>query len=100
MVFVGPPPEQIELMGDKVRARNFVEHGVPVDTEAVEDDDQATRRTRAPLATPLLIKASGGGGAKGDAQSAGSRADGIRNLARDRTRRSALFNDGRLDVER
>src|SRR3546814_6888096 len=38
--FIGPTPEQIDLMGDKVRARNFVEKaGFPVAPSAIADDD-------------------------------------------------------------
>ncbi len=67
LVFVGPQPEQIELMGDKVRARNFVERGgFPVAPSAIEDNDPATFNARArAVGTPLLIKPSAGGGGKG-----------------------------------
>lgn len=65
--FIGPTPEQIDLMGDKVRARNAVEKGgFPVAPSAIEDDDPATfvERARA-VGAPLLIKPSAGGGGKG-----------------------------------
>src|SRR3546814_3244121 len=60
-------PEQIDLMGDKVRARNFVEKaGFPVAPSAIEDDDPKTFNARArKVALPLLIKPSAGGGGKG-----------------------------------
>ncbi|MDX3810654.1 MAG: biotin carboxylase N-terminal domain-containing protein, partial [Bosea sp. (in: a-proteobacteria)] len=67
IVFIGPRPETIELMGDKIRARNFVEkRGFPVAPSAIEDDDPATfaQRARA-VGAPLLIKPSAGGGGKG-----------------------------------
>src|SRR3546814_19184738 len=62
--FIGPTPEQIDLMGDKVRARNFVEKaGFPVAPSAIEDDDPKTFNARARhVALPLLIKPSAGGG--------------------------------------
>jgi acetyl/propionyl-CoA carboxylase alpha subunit len=65
--FIGPTPEQIDLMGDKVRARNFVQKaGFPVAPSAIEDDDPATfvERSRK-VGAPLLIKPSAGGGGKG-----------------------------------
>jgi acetyl/propionyl-CoA carboxylase alpha subunit len=101
LVFVGPKPEQIELMGDKVRARNFVEKaGFPVAPSAIEDDDPKTFAARArKVGAPLLIKPSAGGGGKGmrivrdlktlDAEIERARSEGQR-----------YFGDGRLYVER
>jgi acetyl-CoA/propionyl-CoA carboxylase biotin carboxyl carrier protein len=67
MVFVGPAPETIELLGDKVSARDFAgEHGFPIAPSAVEAHDPATfaDRIRA-IGGPMLIKPAGGGGGKG-----------------------------------
>ncbi|WP_051101764.1 acetyl-CoA carboxylase biotin carboxylase subunit [Solimonas variicoloris] len=99
--FIGPTPEQIDLMGDKVRARNFVEKaGFPVAPSAIEDDDPATfvERARA-VGAPLLIKPSAGGGGKGMRI--------VRDLAlleqeieRGRSEGQRYFGDGRLYVER
>jgi propionyl-CoA carboxylase alpha chain/3-methylcrotonyl-CoA carboxylase alpha subunit/acetyl-CoA/propionyl-CoA carboxylase biotin carboxyl carrier protein len=101
IVFVGPTGDVIDLMGDKVRARRFVEErGFPVAPSAIEDDDPATfvERARA-LGCPLLIKPSAGGGGKGmrivrdaarlEAEIATARREGER-----------YFGDGRLFVER
>jgi acetyl/propionyl-CoA carboxylase alpha subunit len=101
LVFIGPAPEQIELMGDKVRARRFVERaGFPVAPSAIEDDDPATFADRARrVGTPLLIKPSAGGGGKGMRI--------VRDLAsldteieRARSEGQRYFGDGRLYVER
>ncbi len=101
LVFIGPTPAQITLMGDKVRARNFVEKGgFPVAPSAIEDNDPATFNERArQVGTPLLIKPSAGGGGKGmrivrdlailDAEIERARSEGQR-----------YFGDGRLYVER
>ena len=101
ITFIGPRPETIELMGDKVRARRFVaERGFPVAPSAIEDDDPASFVARArALGTPLLIKPSAGGGGKGmrivrdlallEAEIATARREGER-----------YFGDGRLFVER
>jgi acetyl-CoA/propionyl-CoA carboxylase, biotin carboxylase, biotin carboxyl carrier protein len=101
IAFIGPTPEQIELMGDKVRARRFVERaGCPVAPSAIEDDDPETFVERARrVDTPLLIKPSAGGGGKGMRI--------VRDLAlleaeieRARSEAQRYFGDGRLYVER
>ncbi|SEQ81870.1 acetyl-CoA/propionyl-CoA carboxylase, biotin carboxylase, biotin carboxyl carrier protein [Solimonas aquatica] len=99
--FIGPTPQQIELMGDKVRARNFVQKaGFPVAPSAIEDDDPASfvERARA-VGAPLLIKPSAGGGGKGMRI--------VRDLAllaqeieRGRSEGQRYFGDGRLYAER
>ena len=99
--FIGPTPAQIDLMGDKVRARNAVEKGgFPVAPSAIEDDDPATfvERARA-VGAPLLIKPSAGGGGKGMRI--------VRDLSlleteieRARSEGQRYFGDGRLYVER
>ena len=67
LVFVGPGADAIELMGDKVRARDFVAaRGFPVAPSAIEDDDPVTFTERArAIGFPLLIKPAAGGGGKG-----------------------------------
>jgi acetyl/propionyl-CoA carboxylase alpha subunit len=101
LIFVGPTPEQIELMGDKVRARAFVARGgFPVAPSAIEDDDPATFAERAlKVPFPLLIKPAAGGGGKGmrivreAAQLKGE-------IERARSEGQRYFGDGRLYVER
>jgi acetyl-CoA/propionyl-CoA carboxylase, biotin carboxylase, biotin carboxyl carrier protein len=101
LVFVGPTPEAIELMGDKVRARSFVaRHGFPVAPSAIEDDDPASFVARArAVGFPLLIKPSAGGGGKGMriVREGGALAEEI---GRARSEGQRYFGDGRLYVER
>ncbi len=99
--FVGPRPEQIDLMGDKVRARNFVEkRRFPVAPSAIEDDDPDSfvQRARA-VGTPLLIKPSAGGGGKG-MRIVRDLSDLEAEVARGRSEGQRYFGDGRLYVER
>jgi acetyl-CoA/propionyl-CoA carboxylase, biotin carboxylase, biotin carboxyl carrier protein len=99
--FVGPTPEAIDLMGDKVRARAFVaKHGFPVAPSAIEDDDPATFVQRAEkVGFPLLIKPSAGGGGKGMriVREASTLAEQVIGARREGER---YFGDGRLYVER
>ena len=101
MVFVGPTPEQIDLMGDKVRARAFVAAGgFPVAPSAIEDDDPASFVARAArVGFPLLIKPAAGGGGKGMriVREIGALEGEI---ARARSEGRRYFGDGRLYVER
>ena len=101
LVFVGPKPEQIELMGDKVRARAFVaKSGFPVAPSAIEDDDPKTFEQRAlKVPFPILIKPAAGGGGKGMRivrEPGALRAE----IERARSEGQRYFGDGRLYVER
>jgi acetyl-CoA carboxylase, biotin carboxylase subunit len=67
LVFIGPSPDHIRLMGDKVAAkRTAKELGIPVvpGGEAVTELDQA-RQEAERVGYPILIKAAAGGGGRG-----------------------------------
>ena len=67
-IFIGPSPEHIRLMGDKVRAKAEVQRlglpTVPGSPEAVRDIAAADEAARA-IGYPVLLKASAGGGGRG-----------------------------------
>ena len=68
-VFIGPRPDTIRLMGDKVSAkRAMIEAGVPVvpgSEGALPDDPQEIIRIAREVGYPVIIKAAGGGGGRG-----------------------------------
>ena len=68
LVWIGPPPEAIELMGSKVAARERMQAaGVPIipgTTEPVSTAEEL-RALADELGWPIAIKASAGGGGKG-----------------------------------
>ncbi|HEX7254095.1 MAG TPA: biotin carboxylase N-terminal domain-containing protein [Thermoanaerobaculia bacterium] len=68
LFWIGPPPQAIEDMGDKLAARRRMkEAGIPVvpGTDETAADDDALARKAAEIGVPLLVKASAGGGGKG-----------------------------------
>jgi len=68
LVFIGPPPEAIELMGSKIAAKRLAEQCRVPTVPGYMGDDQRPARLRdeaARIGFPLLIKASAGGGGKG-----------------------------------
>lgn len=68
IIFIGPKPEAIRSMGDKITARkNMTAAGIPVvpgTTEPIGDETKAMDVIRE-IGLPVMIKASGGGGGKG-----------------------------------
>ncbi|MBR4106061.1 MAG: acetyl-CoA carboxylase biotin carboxylase subunit [Alphaproteobacteria bacterium] len=67
IVFIGPKPEQIRMMGDKLKAREFAkECGLPVveGSGALQSIDDAKEKAAA-IGYPVIIKAKAGGGGKG-----------------------------------
>src|SRR5829696_1578060 len=68
LVFIGPSPEAMELMGSKTSARRAAaEAGAPVvpgTNDALESLEEA-RETAARVGYPIMLKAAAGGGGKG-----------------------------------
>jgi acetyl-CoA/propionyl-CoA carboxylase, biotin carboxylase, biotin carboxyl carrier protein len=68
ITWIGPPPESIEAMGSKTRAREIMEKaGVPIvpgSTEVAEGLEDAKRQADE-AGYPVACKAAGGGGGKG-----------------------------------
>ncbi len=68
IIFIGPKPKAIEMMGSKLAAKEAVMHYnipmVPGVDHAIVDVDEA-KKTAQYVGFPILIKASAGGGGKG-----------------------------------
>ncbi len=108
LTFVGPDPQAIEGMGDKVIARQTVEAaGVPTapGTGAIEDLEkgyktiEALLKSRPDFKFPLLIKAAGGGGGKG-MRIVRELGELKENLERARSEAMKAFNNPIVFVER
>ncbi|MDN2567004.1 pyruvate carboxylase [Aquibium sp. A9E412] len=68
LIFIGPRPETMRRLGNKVAARNLaVEVGVPVvpATEPLPDDMAEVARMAETIGYPMMLKASWGGGGRG-----------------------------------
>jgi acetyl-CoA carboxylase biotin carboxylase subunit len=68
-VFIGPRPETIRLMGDKVFAKAAMKASgvpcVPGSEGVLSDDPKEILRIAKAVGYPVIIKASGGGGGRG-----------------------------------
>jgi len=68
-VFIGPRPENIRLMGDKVSAKAAMSKAgvptVPGSEAALPDDPKEIVRIARKVGYPVIIKAAGGGGGRG-----------------------------------
>ena len=68
-VFIGPRPDNIRLMGDKVAAKQaMIDAGVPCvpgSDGALPEDPEEITKIAAGIGYPVIIKAAGGGGGRG-----------------------------------
>jgi acetyl-CoA carboxylase biotin carboxylase subunit len=68
-VFIGPRPETIRLMGDKVSAIKTMRAAgvpcVPGSDGALDEDNQRTIELARQIGYPVIVKAAGGGGGRG-----------------------------------
>lgn len=68
ITFIGPSPDTMRMLGNKVAARNLaISAGVPVmpATEPLPDDIEAIKAEASRIGYPLMLKASWGGGGRG-----------------------------------
>jgi acetyl-CoA carboxylase, biotin carboxylase subunit len=68
IIFIGPNPDSIELMGSKLAAKAAVaKYNIPMvpGTESALSDLEEAQKIAAEVGFPILIKASAGGGGKG-----------------------------------
>ncbi|WP_417512864.1 acetyl-CoA carboxylase biotin carboxylase subunit [Minwuia sp.] len=101
LTFIGPSPESIRLMGDKIESRKFAEeNGVPVAPSVLPTGDMdAFLAEASSIGFPLLVKASAGGGGKGMSivREASELADKANTASAEAER---YFSDGRIYAER
>ncbi|MCC6764298.1 MAG: ATP-grasp domain-containing protein [Deltaproteobacteria bacterium] len=102
LTFIGPPPQAIATMGDKVAARALMERaGVPVvaATPVLAPEPAAFAAAAERLGFPVVIKAAAGGGGKGMriVRRTAELAEAVAGAAREAT---AAFGDGRIYLER
>jgi propionyl-CoA carboxylase alpha chain len=100
LVWVGPQPEAIAVMGDKISAKRLMEEaGVPtLPAKTLAHGDDLGRAARE-IGFPLLVKASAGGGGKGMrvVAAAGELGDAVEAARREA---AAAFGDDTVFLER
>ncbi len=65
IIFIGPRPEAMRIMGNKIEARAFVkEIDIPM-TDGVTGTKEELEKTAHKIGFPVLLKAAAGGGGKG-----------------------------------
>ena len=102
-IFVGPPPEVIRLMGDKISAKVTMRAaGVPCvpgsDGPLGEDGDEILKMARS-IGYPVIIKAAGGGGGRG-MRVVHSDATLLNAVALTRTEAGAAFGNSTVYMEK
>jgi acetyl-CoA/propionyl-CoA carboxylase biotin carboxyl carrier protein len=102
LVWIGPPPEAIELMGSKTAARDLMERaGVPIvpgTTSPVGSVEEVVRLGEE-FGWPVAVKAAAGGGGKG-VKVVGSPEEAERGFLSARREGEAYFSDPTVYVEK
>jgi acetyl-CoA carboxylase biotin carboxylase subunit len=100
--FIGPRPEVIAMMGDKVEARRtMTAAGVPVlpgSPDPIEDAEEAVRLAKE-IGFPVIIKAAAGGGGRG-MRIVRHEDELALNLETAQTEALAAFKNGSVYIER
>jgi len=102
IVFIGPSPKVMEMMGDKSSARRLMaDAGLPVPggtEKPLVNYDEAAQRAKE-VGYPIILKASAGGGGRGmqvvwERSELASALENVRNTAQ------AVFKDNRVYLEK
>ena len=102
MIFIGPSPSSIALMGSKLAAKAAVaKFNVPLvpGTSEPIDDVKAARTIAAKIGYPVLIKASAGGGGKG-MRIVERDEDFLEQMERAVSEATSAFGDGSVFIEK
>ena len=102
IVFIGPTPENMEMLGDKMSSKELAQRaGVPVvpNSPTCAGVDTAVEEFAATWGFPLLVKAAAGGGGRGMRLVGGMEdlAPALESAGREA---DAAFGDGRVFLER
>jgi propionyl-CoA carboxylase alpha chain len=102
IVFIGPNPEAIDAMGDKIQSKGFAARAgvsvVPGHVGEIDDTAHAIRISEE-IGYPVMIKASAGGGGKG-IRVAWSRRDVEEGFPAVRAEAKGAFGDDRIFIEK
>lgn len=102
-IFIGPRPDSIRQMGDKVAAiqamRALNIPCVPGSNEPIGDDDAASLRMAREIGYPVIIKAAGGGGGRG-MRVVHTESHLLNAIAMTRTEARAAFNNDKVYMEK
>ncbi|MCB1198937.1 MAG: ATP-grasp domain-containing protein, partial [Deltaproteobacteria bacterium] len=100
--FIGPSPENIELMGDKLASREVMQkYGLTLLPSATISDDNLADAEKEldRIGLPLIVKASAGGGGKG-IKIVRSKEDFLNTVRNAQSEAKAAFGDGRVYLEK
>ncbi len=102
-IFIGPRPETIRIMGDKVSAINAMRKAnvpcVPGSNGTLGDNADDNLRLAKEIGYPVIIKAAGGGGGRG-MRVVHKEEDLIESIALTKTEAGAAFNNDQVYMEK
>ena len=102
ITFIGPKPETMRRLGNKVAARNLaIEVGVPVvpATDPLPDEADAIKKLAAGIGYPVMLKASWGGGGRG-MRAIRAEADLLREVTEGKREAKAAFGKDEVYLEK